>query len=953
MSDRSSKPHRSHKRQKSSLTNIGYYFPDQQATQQPSQQPSLQTFQQFPHQRQMQQPQQQQTRQQQQSRQQHPGHNRQLSQSSQLSPHQYQLASISSQSSQPSQQSQAQLSFYDYDPYNTMNYNFSSATAPSSSTGTGHNIIQGIPPTKAIPSPGRGQFGPTPFLPYQSPTQYTIPGSVDQNFGTIPQMQLQSGQYNSEAPNVYEQFTYPKSVAEFNDVPQSETNTSVQEKQPTKHNKNLSVSTRFNLFNLNENEDQGERETDAKPTAINPLFNDFLQSLVNVDGSNINNYLLQILEKLGSPLPIDDFYNFLYNNDKQASPTPVIPTHKIDKTMVNFSIQSSAFSLLDQLLNIFKIPNLLIEYFPNIANRENKLFGINYHELLRTFLAIKILYDVLIQLPSNNDPQNYTIPRLSIYKTYYIICQKLIRQYPSPTNTSSEQQKLILGQSKLGKLLKLVYPDLLIKRLGSRGDSKYNYLGVIWNQNIIDDEIKKLCDENELVHLHRIFDTKDKNLSFPRRRNHSTNSYTSIPGHKIKLKTRSKSEPQIQLTRPHTEPYSNENIIAPSFSFIKPHLKFPESDNFTILEEKDKDNWFITIKHRAYEWLKRCNLSFSIPEAIQLVFLNNDNLVEKHLLCNGLINKIVKPLSSDLAYVENADLYLYLIAILELLPYLLFLKSYPQVNYLKNLRLNLLYLIDNFNDELATINTNNHFKIEHLRRFLILMKKLININDLLITFIKLVNKDDSSNSSVMVLDIENYLNLSDESPSDIGIDEDSESRLSFKNDILSKDLIYALNAYNLDPTLDQHSRSVLSTDFIWDEVNLIGNFFRIDLLNFLNDQDLGEKYELVTSTEPNDETDSILSKKEGIKLASLLTLIHDKLLTKHFKAKYPILVYTNILSLILNDSLKYIFIKYQKQQNNQHKDENQNSFGNWWVFNSFVQEYSSLMGEIVGLYDSV
>ena len=937
MSDRSSKSHRSHKRQKSSLTNIGYYFPDQQATQQASQHP----FQQFPQQiqRQLQQ-------------QQH-GHNRQLSQSSQLSPHQYQLASISSQSSQPSQQSQAQPSFYDYDPYNTMNYNFSSATAPSSSTGTGHNIIQGIPPAKANPLPSRDQFGPTPFLPYQTPTQYTMPGSLNQNFGTAPQMQLQSGQYNSEASNVYEQFTYPKSVAEFNDVPQSEINTSVQEKQPIKHNKNLSVSTRFNLFNLNENEDQSEQEAESNPMAISPIFSDFLQGLVNVDGSNINNYLLQVLEKLGSPLPIDDFYNFLYNNEKQASPTPVIPTHKIDKTMVNYSIQSSAFSLLDRLLNIFKIPNLLIEYFPNIANRENKLFGINYHELLRTFLAIKILYDILIQLPSNNDPQNYTIPRLSIYKTYYIICQKLIRQYPSPTNTSSEQQKLILGQSKLGKLLKLVYPDLLIKRLGSRGDSKYNYLGVIWNQNIIDNEIKKLCDENELVHLHRIFDTKDKNISFQRRRNHSTTSYTSIPGHKIKLKTRSKSEPQIQLSRSHTEPYNNGNIIAPNLSFIKPHLKFPESDYFTILEQKNKDNWFITIKQKAYEWFKHCNLSFSIPEAIELVFLNNDNLVEKHFLCNGLINKIIKPLNSDLAHVENADLYLYLITILELQPYLLFLKSYPQVNYLKNLRLNLLYLIDNFNDKLTPIDTMNHFKIENSRRFLILVKKLININDLLITFIKLINKDDSSNSSVMILDIENYLNFSEENQSDSGTDEDSGSKLSFKNDIVSKDLIYALNAYNFDPTLDHHSRSALSTDFIWDEVNLLGNFFRIHLLNFLNNEGLAEKDELVTTIEPNDETDSILSKKESTKLASLLALIHDKLLSKHFKSKYPILVYTNILSLILNDALKYIFIKYQKQQNNQHKDENQNSFGNWWVFNSFIQEYSSLMGEIVGLYDSV
>lgn len=172
-----------------------------------------------------------------------------------------------------------------------------------------------------------------------------------------------------------------------------------------------------------------------------------------------------------------------------------------------------AVDLINQLLNVFKNPNLLIEYFPNLEDKDNKLVNINYHELLRTFLAIKILYDILIQLQlsDEDDPQHYTIPRLSIYKTYYIICQKLIASYPSASNTRNEQQKLILGQSKLGKLIKLVYPNLLIKRLGSRGESKYNYLGVMWNENIVQHEIKQLCEDHDLNDLGEIFNNDHNN----------------------------------------------------------------------------------------------------------------------------------------------------------------------------------------------------------------------------------------------------------------------------------------------------------------------------------------------------------------------------------------------------------------------------------------------------------
>lgn len=34
-------------------------------------------------------------------------------------------------------------------------------------------------------------------------------------------------------------------------------------------------------------------------------------------------------------------------------------------------------------------------------------------------------------------------------------------------------------------------------------------------------------------------------------------------------------------------------------------------------------------------------------------------------------------------------------------------------------------------------------------------------------------------------------------------------------------------------------------------------------------------------------------------------------------------------------------------------NSSENSFGSWWVFNSIIQEYLSLLGEIVGLKDLI
>ncbi|CAK9441134.1 uncharacterized protein LODBEIA_P50030 [Lodderomyces beijingensis] len=850
-----------------------------------------------------------------------------------------------------------------------------------------------------------------------------------------------------------------------------------------RHQKNnLSISSHLTLFNLNSHPNEPLSEPSLKRTGkeSNAVLNDLIFGLTSVDGSNINNFLLSVLYKINLPFPLDDFYNLLYNNDRQRPYVSNFNFHqKLDKTPVSPSSSEISIHIINSLLNTFKNPSSLTDYFPAHDDKESKLNTINYHELLRTFLAIKVLSDMMIQLPltSDEDPQNYTIPRLSIYKTYYIICQKLIASYPSSSNTASEQQKLILGQSKLGKLIKMVYPNLLIKRLGSRGESKYNYLGVIWNENIINDSMKQLCEENELQDLTEIFSSDNanansnrpnpfmaslgpppgdvlSNMSTPRKSHRRLSSKS-----KIKLGQISESFPdsgdhnggrgiggedndnddddQQQQQQQHQHHHHHHQhhqhhhqkeelqvanpISSPRLSFVKPFLMYPNDQNFTVLAKNER-NWFQTLLDNVYS--QNPHIDRNLVESI---LLQNANLKNNFSLLRNLIDSVIKPLSDDRITFDkkNVDLSLYLVIVLEVLPYLLLIKASADINLLKNLRLNLLHVINNLNSELKNVDSSK-FPLSNSTIFLISLKKLINLNDLLITFIKLINK--KSSKSMMSTDIENFLKINSQT---IKLDEDTgdsnhnfffnlsttsmgEINFNFKNDILSNDLIYTLIGYNYDPKVNSELKSSISMNFITEEINIIDEFFKNDLLKFLSSSYYDDDYDdddesgsqvatnlhnIDTQVDsvpqsgdlsqsqlqsqsagsqkvPGDGSETVLTAGEMAKLNSLIGLIDIKLLSSHFKSKYPILIYNNYIAYILNDILKYIFLKQQQAQLQQQQQQQQqqrasedsgsesqqpkssnplgeNSFGNWWVFNSFIQEYMSLMGEIVGLQDCI
>lgn len=339
------------------------------------------------------------------------------------------------------------------------------------------------------------------------------------------------------------------------------------------HNKNVSISTHLGQFSMADPGTSVLRPRPSRESAVevaqagalpeggfDDTFKSLLQEMVHLDSEKLNAFQVRVLEQLLPSISLDDFYNLLYNADQFPSMKQIGLSAPIDRT--DYGDASRSIATLQALLRAFQDPTELSAYLPTVDTGKTKLPSIIFHELLRSFLAVKILNDVLVEVPRNTVTELPTIPRFSIYKAYFVICHKLILKYPTVSNSTSLQQKLILGQSKVGKLLKLVYPNVVSKRLGQRGKSKYNYLGLRWNEKVIDPGIIALTD-NELDELAAMFKAEH-------RREIASKPQLS-PRKRLSLK-------RLRSFASDLEPVFSSHSTHTRFSFINGQVMLPETD---------------------------------------------------------------------------------------------------------------------------------------------------------------------------------------------------------------------------------------------------------------------------------------------------------------------------------------------------------------------------------------
>lgn len=963
------KTNKSHKRQKSSVLNIGFYYPDQLSD--PSRQSTNNIIStagpsNLPHV----------------SSNLNPDLQHNISDLSpmhqQTLPHH--MTSPSHQTHQTSSPSM-DASLYESDMYNPINYNFPSERSTlfypmnqnmnqpytidtfQNPTGQNTNIpVTNIPGNPNVHVPSYIQHPPQ-LQPqtYQIPLSQPLPPNsqmLNQQFTSssdlskLPsQSSIQTQLQTPHTPRTSQRSSPIRRHARSHSRSHSHTTpkslSSLSAHKPTitlpRHKQNLSISSHFNLFNLAEQESK-------QPFNQSRLLNDLLFNLIEVDQASVNNFLLTVLNKIDVSVPLDDFYNLLYHDNKLVK---YETDDKLDTTKIDNEFLQNCLDVLFQILEIFKEPESIKDFLSsNQLIKEIKLSNINYHELLRSFLAIKILQDMLIELPRNSstDITAFNIPRLSLYKTYYIICQKLLLKYPSSIDANNDHHKLILGQSKLGKLIKLVYPNLLIKRLGSRGESKYNYLGVVWNENIVNTEIVGLCDSHELVDLKQIFDSKHKSkfgssIEGQKQFNESVMEDTNqILAHQAASQLGSGAGPSSMLASGLGEVSGTTNNVG-SLDYLQPslHSTLMVSQPFDFKSE----SFNLDYNKSVFSFLNNQNLRFPVNfqliawvDAVKYqVYQDFDSPIDKILanVVNSIsvssrqgsgvsehsnsmshssehtedesINRdyLGNLLAENLSEINfdwnssNNDLKIYFLLLAELAPHLLLLKPTTNLKLMKT------HLSNFLNGNATDLHLNlDSRKQNNLINFKLILKNLLNLNDLLINITKVIFNDTSILNDL--LSIFNYDHTNDTNDS-------------------------VLNSF-VDNLIIFTTPESLNYTFINNQISNLKNWFLVDLANFLGN--IGQADQV---SDPN--PSYILNNMELANLLTWLNMIN--VLIQSFN-QFPIILFTNFFNLVSNDLLKTNYLHSFSQQAN---------FNHYWILVCFVQDYINFVGELFGLYNEI
>lgn len=275
------------------------------------------------------------------------------------------------------------------------------------------------------------------------------------------------------------------------------------------HAKNISILTHLDLFLLDDFDLDTTRRHEGTLAALEtqaqlprkrraldsegPHVQNLLLQMLKVDAASLDSFIFQTLTTLNVNLSLDDLYNILYGSH-------LAPLKVVDRLpYTNRNLLNDVRCILDH----FKDSSKLTARFGK-SDAYQKSWLVNLNEVLRMFLAIQIMQRIMVEDDTGDETPK--LPRLAIYKVYTIVCLKLIYNYPTGSSPAA-QQKIILGRSKIGKVIKLVYPKLIAKRLGSRGDSRYHYLNVRWNPAIVDKDIERL-QELELADIKEYFESE-------------------------------------------------------------------------------------------------------------------------------------------------------------------------------------------------------------------------------------------------------------------------------------------------------------------------------------------------------------------------------------------------------------------------------------------------------------
>lgn len=318
-------------------------------------------------------------------------------------------------------------------------------------------------------------------------------------------------------------------------------------------------------------------------------FIKYVPMLNNTNSLNYAEVLAKVLHDCLYQIPLEDFFNFILT---------LVASEKKDQFDENYfvTLKLDSLKLCHLILQSFRLPKVIGGSFSEHSIQNFQLLSINFVQIVRTFLAIKIILDAIIIIPDKLIENS--LSRTSVYKAYYIIWHKHIHSHSSFRNLLKKKYPVI-SVANFGKLMKLIYPDITRKRLGRRGESTSHYVGVQWNEKVIDADTKRLIDFT-LPNLEIYF----KNSGLEERENYYVENRTEESHlHKVDYIETVSQKPIISLLRLTTK--------KPLYSFVNMESFLLTSDCFPCswnTEFPQQSKWSKETMQKSVEALRDMNV---------------------------------------------------------------------------------------------------------------------------------------------------------------------------------------------------------------------------------------------------------------------------------------------------------------------------------------------------------
>lgn len=625
-----------------------------------------------------------------------------------------------------------------------------------------------------------------------------------------------------------------------------------------------------------------------------------------VNPYNVGTLLVAALRQCLDRVPLDDFYNLLFNADGPDN-LVVIPEDgtKIEKSEAT-KYTPQALKLCYFILETFRLSDNGAGNFTAELVNNFLLLSMNVNEILRVFLALKVIFDS-VHIEEEPSLSMTYLSRLSFYQAYYIICHKLIYKYPTRSNDLRLLENLVLGQSKFGKLAKLVFPNLVTKRLGKRGQSRYHYLGMKWNESLVDEELKRLAElefpqlQKELHRMHG----KTEQRRQPGVASISVGSELNHPKKK-----------QTQLI--HT---ALSSVKPKLYSFVDPSNRFPKGDCSPRVWQSVPGEL-----PKQSQWSKDTVLNS--VEALKLRKINVEPIIKTFnesmlstTIGHSFVDEVIlmMRLFLNISLDDDAYLHLYLIVILLLSPIILDSGQGETYDTKAQLRSALNGLVTRLESEFETLTSTDS---NHLLNFTKILKRMIHMNKLFLTRVKV----SLAKRIVKELVFDMYQN--DE------IQLDLSGGKTILGQIVIRAVVMATNAFKCK-FINEGSETGATDDII---LKLALAFMNLSILVTESGLKLPESMDADTSEEAMFDL--------PFRIFNILSgVFHGIFLSDPYVIQLPIQVISFILLQITNEMQKVSFHQFSRRDSELSKE----TFKIWWVYSMTVQEYNGLISEIVTL----